>query len=727
MAYMPLPVTEKTERIRAVYKSSLVAMETDPYAEHIYKKLNSGDRWLTLEFLEGWLKHENAPTTFRRRAWAEAETLYGAKPVILEHELITGHPYVPVYTPEQKERYLKLYEMFHMSSVTTVTIGPRADHIGLDLDKLLRVGVNGLIARIREKMAELTTDDRNLYPDLTVVEKLDYYESCLIELNAVLDLQKRYAAAARTMAEMAEPIRKAELLRMAEALEHVPAEPARSFFEAIQSVQFFLGIMFGLYPLNRPDRYLYPYYTRDIAEGILMPEEAQVLIDNFCLAVSTRVFSRAACGFIVGGKDADGNLVENELTWMFLTALDHIRMPDPNGALAVCPETSEDILRYSAEILSRGVTHPAFYNDEAIVSSLENYGVTHADAVNYIHTTCAEISVVGKSRMYTTPVIVDLPNNLAGVVRGCDDDVTFEEIKRRVVEGIYHTLKWGTLGYLTRILEARRNACDPIRVSCLIDDCIERGKSYWDGGERYTFIEPTLVGMGSAVDAMVAIKHIVFDEQRMKLSEFRAIVESDFAGREDLRQYIIHKLPHFGNDQAEPDTLAAWMYQEIENIIHNRHIAAGHMLMPGTFSYIIHASCGQSAGAGYDGRRAHFAYSDGCCPVQGRDTSGPTATVLSLTSYDQSAYLGGMVVNMKYASSHLQGSHIDSFIGILRTFMERGGIEMQVNVVDRETLLDAQNHPENHEDLIVRIGGFSDYFNRLTKTLQNEVIERSEH
>ncbi len=727
MKYIPLPITEKVENIKADYLKSPVANETNPYAERVYKKLNSGDRWLTLGFLEGWLKHENAPTTFRRRAYAEAEELYAAKPIITEHELITGQPYVPEYSPEQKARYLELYEMFHMSSVTTVTIGPRADHISLDLDKLLRVGVGGLIAEIRAKIGELDADNRSIYPDLTVIEQLDYYESCLIELNAVLDLAKRYSAEARRLAENVSTSRKSELIRISDALERVPEKPAESFFEAIQSVQFFLGIQFGLYPLNRPDRYLYKFYEEDLESGKISRAEAQELIDNFCLAVSTRIFTRAACGFIVGGRDADGRLVENDLTYMFLTALDHIRMPDPNGALAVCSDTSDEILRYSAEILSRGVTHPAFYNDEMIVSSLERLGVTHEDAVNYIHTTCAEISVVGKSKVYTTPIIVNMPATLMNSVWRLPDGTSFDEIKTRFSERIYESLRRDTRWYLTKILESRRNACDPLRASCLIDDCIARGRSYWNGGERYAFIEPTFIGIGTVVDSLIAIKHLVYDEKRLTLSELREIVISDFKDNEPLRQYIIHKLPHFGNDSDEPDSLAKWLYGEIERITQTGNISAGHMLVPGTFSYIIHALSGANDGASFDGRRAHAAYSDGCCPVQGRDTSGPTATVLSLTNYDQSSFLGGMVVNMKYSPKHLTGNYVDSFIKVLRAFIERGGIEMQVNVVDRETLIDAQKNPDAHGDLIVRIGGFSDYFVRLTKTLQNELIERSEH
>ncbi len=720
MKYIPCAVTEKVKKIKEEYLQSTVAMTADPYAGETYKCF-SGDRFITLEFLEGWMKHKDALTTFKRHAYAEAEELYGAQPVITEHELITGQPYLPEYSPEKMERYLKLVEIYEMA----VTVSQaRQDHIALDFEKLLKVGINGLISEIKEKQSKLNIDDRAIYPDMEAIEKNDYYESCLIELNAVIDLQKRYAAEARRLSESADSERKKELLRIADMLDRVPAEPAENFIEALQSVNFYIGTMQGLYPLNRPDRYLYPYYKKDIEKGNITPCEAQELIDNFCLLVSTRVFSRAACGFIVGGRTADGKVVENELSYMFLTALDHIRLPDPNGALAVCDDTSDEILSYATELVAKGVTHPAFYNDDDIVKSLEGYGCLHEDAVNYIHTTCAEITVIGKTRAYTTPIVLFVPHLLKKVVSNSSDEITFDEIKSKLVERMYDQIRVDSAKYLLNILEARRNACDPVRASCLIDDCIGRGKNYYNGGEKYTFIQPIFVGMGTVIDSLAAIKHIIYEEKKMTLSKFAEIVDGNFTGNEVLRQYIINKLPHYGNDTEETNELAAWLYSEILNITKNYPIAGGHTIVPGTFSYITHG-WGAYDGACYDGKLAGEAYSDGCCPVQGRNILGPTATICSLTSFEQTGFLAGMVVNLKFSPEHISGDNTKKFITLLKTFIKRGGIELQVNVVDNETLIDAQIHPENHGDLIVRIGGYSDYFVRLTEVLQNEVIARA--
>ena len=727
MTYTPVPVSANTLRIREEYLKMPVAMEDDPYIDRKFRHFCTGDRWLSLGFLEGYLAAEKAPTTRRRRSMAEAAELYAAQPEFTDHELLAGHVYFPEYTPEQKKRYDELCEMFRMSAIPLSVNSPRSSHIGMDLDKLLRVGIDGVLAEIRRKLDGLDLEDENVYPDLEVIRKYDFYECLILELEAVKDLEKRYALKARELAAAAAPVRSGQLKRMADALDKVPRGPAGSFFEALQSVQFLIGTMFGLYTLNRPDRYLWPYYEADLKSGAITREDAQELIDNFCLHVSTRVFSRSACGFIVGGQNADGSLVENELTYMFLTALDHIRMPDPNGALAVNEKTSDAILSYSREILSHGVTHPAFYNDDAIVDSLVRYGVAREEAVNYIHTTCAEISVIGKSKAHSTAIGLALPKLLKEGLETCGDDAGFEEIKEAFLQRIRSHLARDSFDYLTRMLEASRNSYDYMRISAFVDDCIERGQSVYDGGAKYTFLQPILIGFATAVDSLVAVRKLVFEEKRLTLSAFREIVDHDFEGNEALRQYIVNKVPHYGNDDPEADGIAVWLGDSIRKIFDEDRMLAGKIMMPGTFSYIGHATLGSADGATFDGRRAGFSYSDGCGPVQGRDTHGPTAMLLSMTGWDQSRFMAGMVINVKFIPQHLKAGYDEPFIAMVRGFLRRGGIEMQINCVNRATLEDAKVHPEDHRDLIVRIGGFSDYFTRLVPALQDEIIARTEY
>lgn len=726
MSYTAYEITERTQKTKKVYMGLTVPLMTDPYHPTKYKCYCTGDRLMTLGYLRGFARHTDALTTRLRTSYAEAEELYEAKPLIYDHELLLGHLYLPDYTEEEQAEYDKLCEAFGMSAHTLLQLPPRKDHICLDFDKLLRVGVNGLCAEIKAKLDQIDLTAPNLYPELESVKQWEFYQCCLIELRAVSDLAKRYAEEALKAANEKPEPRKSELIRLGNILKKVPDEPAGNFYEAIQSVQFFLSTLFGLYPLGRPDRYLYPYYKQDLENGTLTKEFAQELVDNFCLYVSDRVFTRAACGFIVGGKDENGNLVENDLTYMFITALDHLKLPDPNGALAVTKETSDEMLAYCAEVLSHGTTHPAFYNDDAIIDSLQtNYGVEPSAAVNYIHSTCAEISVIGKSKAHSTSFGMDLPRFLLDVIKSNSYD-SFDALYKAYIEDLTSRSKKYAQTYAVRLLESARIGNEAMRICTLIDDCIARGRGIYEGGERYMFEQPILVGFSTVVDSLIAIKTLVYEQKRLSLAEFTQIVENNYEGNEPLRQYIIHKLSHYGNNEPVSDAMAACFADSLQNMLRGT-VPLWDRMMPGTFSYVNHAHMGAALGATYDGRLEGMSYSDGCGPVQGRDINGPTAMILSMTSWDQSKMLGGMVVNIKFGKDNLDGRKKENFLTLVRAFMERGGIEMQVNVIDKTVLEDAKRNPEAHRDLIVRIGGYSDYFTRLSPALQQEIIDRTEY
>lgn len=726
MKYIPINITERTKRIKRTYMNLTVSTEKDSYKPRKYKNFCTGDRFITLGYLRGWYKYDDALTTRIRTSYAEAEELYQSEAVIYDDELLVGHLYLPNYSEEEQKEYNRLCDMFVMSSHTLRERAPRKDHISLDFEKLLSSGINGIKEEIQKQLNRIDLKKQS-YPDYRELCKYEFYKCCMIELDAVLSLAKKYERKALELAKTAAEPRKSELLNIAKIIGKVPAQPASTFYEAVQSIQFFLSTLFGLYPLGRPDKYLLELYQKDITNGTMTKEFAQELIDNFCLMISDRVFSRAACGFIVGGQDEKGKLIENDLTYMFLTALDHLHLPDPNGALAVNKKTSNEILEYSAEILSHGTSHPAFYNDDAIIKSLiSNYKVSREDAVNYIHTTCAEISVIGKTRAHTTPVIVDLPRLLYESVDGFTKDTNITSIIDIFIKKISQLLNKELFTYEMRMLEASRIGNEPMRICTLIDDCIERGKGIYEGGERYTFIQPIFIGFATAVDSLLAINDVVFNKKILSLSEFKNIVDNNYNKNERIRQYIINKAPHYGNDDEIADSMAKKLANKLKNIFSDGVIMSEYM-MPGTFSYVNHAQFGERMGATFDGRKAGYSYSDGCGPVQGRDKKGPTAMILSLTSWEQSELLGGMVVNLKLGKEVLNAQKKQNFIQLIQTFIGRGGIEMQVNVTDRKTLEDAVVNPEKHMDLIVRIGGYSDYFTRLTPVLQQEIIDRTEY
>ncbi len=715
-------ITERIKKVKEIYSAFSVQTEDRPF-------YYSGDRWISLGFLEGWLKNYRTPSTKLRRSLAEAHELDCAMPVVDEHELIVGKVYFPKYDSAEQERFNTLLESFKMSCSSKEMEGvrARADHIALDYEKLLRVGVSGVLEEIKQKKKELDFSiSDNLY-DFSVIEKNEFYDCCIIELEAVLRLAKRYSNYALELSKTTDEPRKSELIRISKILENVPKNPARNFYEAVQSVHFFTFNMFGLYPLGRPDRYLLSYYENDIKNGIIDKSFAQELIDNLCLGVSTYTFTRAACGFIVGGTDECGNLVENDLTYMFLTALRHIKMPDPNGALAVNEQTGKQILEYATDIIGEGTTHPAIYNDAEIIKGLISYGVDSKDAVNYIHTTCAEISVVGKSRMYTTSINVNMPLELVNLV-GEDIAVNdFSELESAYFERIKNLIADGNKRYALRILEAKRNGLQPVRASCFIDDCIKAGKDVYSGGAKYSYMQPIFIGFANLCDSLIAIKDLVFTKKRLSLKEFYEIVKNDYKDNEELRQYILKDVCHYGNDHKETDDYAHYLLKNIQEIFKDNSVFGSKFCMPGTFSYVTHAFYGYYTGATFDGRKAQKSLADGCCPVQGMDKNGATAMINSLTGWDQKAFMGGMVINLKFNKSAFNEDKKGNLISIIKAFIKRGGIEMQINCVDRKTLEKARISPSEYSNLMVRVGGFSDYFVRLSETTQKEIIERTEY
>lgn len=720
--YKPEPKNKRIDALRPIYKEFCQNPGKRP-------KFYSEDKRMSLGYLRGWRDNDGALTSLLRHSLAEAAELDFYKPIIDENEIIVGRIDLEPYVGEEKEEFDKLYEMFYSSPISPrcEPSKARGDHIAMDYEKLLRLGVNGIIAEIKEKKAEIQNANIEDIYDTENIRKEEFYDCCLIELEAVLRLAKRYSEYAKAQAKTASPERSKELLEIAQILNRVPAEPASSFREAIQSVHFFTFNCFGLYPFGRPDRYLYPFYERDIKNGVLTREEAQFYVDSLCLLVSTYVFSRAACGFIVGGKDKNGNIIENELTYMFITALDHVRMPDPNGALAVAPETSDELLDYALKVIGKGVTHPALYNDSDITRSLINYGVAEADACEFIHTTCAEISVCAKSRNYTTSTVFSMPEELMKAVNQNTDAKSIDEIIETLFKVVREGVERSSKQYLMMIMEAARNGLQPMRVSALVDDCIAKGKSVYEGGARYSFIQPIFIGFANCVDSLVAINKLVFEEKKLSLAEFVNIVNNNFKDNSALRSYIINKLPHYGNDNSYADKIAERIGNEITALFANESIYGAKVSIPGTFSYINHALIGKEYGATFDGRYANTSFSDGCCPVQGLDINGPTAMINSLTSWKQDRLLGGMVVNMKFSKTMFNENKRRLLMNMVRVFMKRGGIEAQINVVDKATLEDALVNPENYGDLIVRIGGYSDYFVRLDDSLKAEVIARTEY
>lgn len=670
-------VTARVEALREIYMNSEMAR----------CKLSYGRaRRMMLLYRQGWNAYPDVENAILRRAYADAYLLDHMEPVIVTGELIVGQPDFSPLTPEEEVA---------MHAPCDMPGSPgRHDHMALDFEKLLRLGVNGLIAEIEQKNAPENV----------------FYAGALAELRALLRLANRYADAARTMG----------MTDVADILEKVPANPAENFREALQSIHFYSFALWGLYQAGRPDRYLYPYYRRDIDAGVLSPDEAQELIDCFCLMYTTYITSCSSVGFMIGGVDPDGNPVENELTWHFLYSIGHTRTADPSIGLCVNEHTSPDLLHAAARLIAAGHTHPAFYGDRLIIDSLIAHGYDIRDARDYIHSCCVEITAAGKSSIWTVSPYHNMVRILLDVMR-TSKTTEFEafyrdfeqKLREIIIAGNEQENRWQAIRAV--------NGGEPLRVSVLVDDCIARGKSINEGGARYNDIQPNFLGLFNTADALTAIRILVYEEKRLTMEQLCENLDHNWSGDETLRREIIERFPHYGNDDPVPDAMAARLTESIVGICRGLTTYRGANVVPALFSYNEHIRHGANTPASPDGRYAGDPLCDGTNPVQGRDIKGPTAMLASTTSWDHAPFLGGIACNLELTPSMAKPELIAALV---RGYTERG-MELQINVVDKQTLLDAQVHPEMHRNLVVRVGGYSDYFVTLPTALQNEILSRS--
>ena len=670
-------VTPRVEALRKAYLNSEMAR-----CKLSYERA----RRMSLLYKQGWNTYPDVVDPILRRAYADAFLLDYMAPVIVAGELIVGQPDFSPLTSEEETA---------MCIPCDIAGSPgRHDHMALDYKKLLRLGVNGLIEEIEQKNA----------PDNI------FYMGALAELHALLRLAKRYEEAARAMG----------MTDVADTLARVPAHPACTFREALQSIHFYSFALWGLYQAGRPDQYLYPYYRHDIDTGVLSPDKAQELVDCFCLMYTTYITSSSSVGFMIGGVDLDGNPVENELTWHFLFSIGHTRTADPSIGLCVHEHTTPDLLYTAARLIAAGHTHPAFYGDRLIIESLIAHGYAPEDARAYIHSCCVEITAAGKSSIWTVSPYHNMVRILLDVMRtsGAPDFETFyleyeRKLREIVIAGNEQENQWQAVRAV--------NGGEPLRVSVLVDDCIARGKSINEGGARYNDIQPDFLGLFNTADALTVIRILIYEEKRFTMEQFCKILDDNWNGAETLRCEIIERFPHYGNDEPTPDAMAARLTKSVVDICGNLTTYRGAHVVPALFSYNEHIRHGSATPASPDGRSAGDPLCDGTNPVQGRDVKGPTAMLASTISWDHAPFLGGIACNLELTPSMAKPELIAALV---RGYTKRG-MELQINVVDEKTLLDAQAHPEKHRNLVVRVGGYSDYFVTLPAALQNEILSRS--
>lgn len=636
-------------------------------------------------------------------------------------------------------------------------------HLAADYETLLKTGLKGYEERTRKLKDQL---------DLCVPENIDkyqFYKAVLIVIDAVKTFAKRFSDLAKEKADNAEGKRKEELLEISRICLKVPYEPAETFKEALQStwfIQLILQIESNGHSLSygRFDQYMYPYYKHDIDNKLITEDEALELLTNLWIKTLTinkvrsqsHTFSSAGSpmyqNVTIGGQTTDKKDAVNELSYLILKSVAQTRLPQPNLTVRYHKNLDKKFMDECIEVMKLGTGMPAFNNDEVIIPSFIEKGVKEEDAYNYSAIGCVETAVPGKwgyrctgmSYMNFPRILLIAMNNGIDLTSGkrfveeCGyfkDMTSFEQLKDAWDKVVRKLTRMSVIVENSIDLALERNVPD-VLCSALTEDCIGRGKTIKEGGAVYDFISGLQVGIANMADSLAAIKKLVFEEKKITPEQLWNAIIDDFTSEESqkIQQMLINESPKYGNDDDYVDNLVVEAYDsyidEMKKYPNTRYGRGpiGGIRYAGTSS--ISANVGQGYGtmATPDGRKARTPLAEGCSPAHSMDKNGPTAVFKTVSKLPTHEITGGVLLNQKVTPQMLSTEENKMKLEMMiRTFFNRlEGYHVQYNVVSRDTLIDAQLHPEKHRDLIVRVAGYSAFFNVLSKATQDDIIERTE-
>jgi formate C-acetyltransferase len=635
-------------------------------------------------------------------------------------ELLTGR-LAPEDAPEAELEKARKYLAKH-----TFPKG-QSGHCELDLSGIYSRGIDG----VRDDLAALRSRSRG--------RRASVYQSMLYALEGLSALAENAASAAEAAMGTASPGRRDELRLMAETCRRVAHKPPATFRDAVQLLWLAdLGTMHGeevrLIVPGRIDRSLWPFYEADHAAGRLSREEALVLIESLYLLINEYTPIALAVSVMVGGRDGRGRDTTNELSYLCMEAIRRTALSYPTVGVCWHDGTPQALTDLTIELIAKGYTTPAFFGDATIQAGLRRLGAPKAEACHYINSTCVEITPIGSSNVWVASPYFNLCQTLleeiaaqAARTKRARPAATFERflaayearLARAVAAGVRHQ---------NRLRHQRQEFGARPLQSVFTRDCIARGRDIEDGGATYNWLETSTVGLANAADSLQVVEDEVYREKRMTLAEMKAALDADFAGNEGLRLRFLKSHPKYGNTCAEVDARVKRLVKVVTAECAKHRIYPGQSkVIPGSFCWIVHELYGRDTAATPDGRRARFPFADGAGPAQGREGRGPTAAILSMTSWDHSPMLGGIACNMKFSRSLFRTPEGRRKLrDLVLTYLRRGGFEIQINVVDQQTLLRARKNPEQYRDLVVRVAGYTDYFTRLSPEMQEEILLRTQ-
>ena len=610
-------------------------------------------------------------------------------------------------------------------------------------------------AEIEEAISKL-----DYYNDPEAFDKEQELRAMDIDCDAIMILGQRYHDLALEMAAKCEdPVRKAELEQIAANCAVVPAHKPETYWQALQMYWFVhLGVTTELNPWDaftpgRLDQHLFPFYEKEVAEGTLDDLHALELLE--CLWV--KLFNQPApvkvgvtlkesgtysdfSNINSGGLKADGSDGVNAVSYLILDCMSEIRQNQPNSNVQISKKTPEKFLRRACEIAREGWGQPAFYNSDELIQELLLAGKSIVDARNSGCSGCVETGAWGTEAYWLTgymniPKCLQLAmfdgydpmfNKQIGPHTGnIEDFKTYEDLWKAFQTQLHHAIDVKMRGNL--VIEKIYASMMPAPfLSICTDDCIKKGKDYNAGGARYNTTYIQGVGIGTVTDALTAIKYNVFDKKKFTLAELKKAMEDNFEGHAAIWNMVKNKTPKYGNDDDYADDVMKTVFAEYRDYITGRPNLRGGEYHVDMLPTTCHVYFGDVMIASPNGRLAHKPLSEGISPEKGADVNGPTAVIKSCSKMDHCS-TGGTLLNQKFTPAALAGEKgIDDLAALIRSYFAMDGHHIQFNVIDKETLLDAQRRPDEYKELIVRVAGYSDYFRNLDEKLQGEIIERTE-
>ncbi len=620
-----------------------------------------------------------------------------------------------------------------------------------DYGKIIREGISKTLNEAKEELRNVRYVDNDSY------DKTQYLQAVIISLEAMVRMYHRYGdACLEAASKCGDEKRRAELFRMADTCHWIAENPSRDFRDAIQNFWFYwMMITHGTVPGGRFDQFMYPYYKKDIESGALTDDDVLELLE--CLRIKIMQFNFVSGAakqrdkwagmarwhnFVIGGVDKDGKDATNELSYLILEAANQVRVPHYTITVRVNENTPEKLMKKAMELVKTGIGMPAFVSDKSYIQGLVDQGVPLEDARDYALAGCLDLNLPGKSRinalgMFIVPKVLDITmhngimtetgERIGPETGEMKDFKNYDEFCNAFKTQLYHFMSMYNEEHNILIRVTRYINCDAVHSAFAYDgikcgkDIMERKMPY----ENASLLNP--VGIICAVNSLAAVKKVVFEDKKCTMEELYKAIEANWEGYEDLRKLCL-EAPKFGNNIDLVDNIAADLFKFWVDSANSFTTVYGVPPRPTGISITAHAPGGSYTCATPDGRKAGETLPDGVVsPAQGTDTNGPTASLASAMKINQDPF-NAMLLNMKIHPSALKTEEdLMKLANLTKTYLLNGGKHIQFNVVDNQTLIKAQEKPQEYRDLVVRVAGYSTYFTLLTTPVQNEIIKRTEN